>query len=598
VFCGQIYFDDGHFMTSDFDAPAQSEACADQDALEEAKPSSNLQLAVGGNARAGDAGAERSRVIRALTEATIHPFTPKQQASPQVPEPMSERQREFAISVMIEAALTIAVTKNVCVKRESLVPLCTATYTVLGETVFAGLLQDDSRAIADVAATLNRLLDTVAATQVVCMLWQVEGCQEVDMREMALRVAPWIEEPIANDLPVRSYRWPTTEDMVCNYYGSRSWWPVTVTLPEGRKPRATWRIHPAACKNPDSVAPHFAPPLVKCPGLPGTLGAVMPDGRCFRKLPDGPAVQSYWKNGKLHREDGPAYVEQNFATGIRREEHWLDGTLHRPSVEGPAVIETDAAGRTVTAIYIESGKRHRAAEAGPAFVGSEMDGERAHVEEYYWEGEWHRPAEAGPAVRVVEPSGKVLYEIFFEAGRLHRDPAEGPAWHEDKSGIVERRYVDRGLLHRDERDGPAVVVTDTITGVILREEYYRNGSPHREQGPAFVTRHPDGSPFSESWCRDGEANREDGPAITFWWTDGSPRSEAWFFRDRLLRAATDGPAYRRWNEQGELVQEEYWVNGEMVAKDATPSNRRRRCAEKSRTRKARKSGQVSEAVHV
>ena len=62
------------------------------------------------------------------------------------------------------------------------------------------------------------------------------------------------------------------------------------------------------------------------------------DGKLHRE--DGPAViyadgrQEFYRDGKLHREDGPAVI---YANG--RQEFYRDGKLHRE--DGPAVIDAN-----------------------------------------------------------------------------------------------------------------------------------------------------------------------------------------------------------------------------------------------------------------
>jgi hypothetical protein len=62
------------------------------------------------------------------------------------------------------------------------------------------------------------------------------------------------------------------------------------------------------------------------------------DGRLHRE--NGPAVifrngrQQWWRHGEFHREDGPAIIDPR-----GHEEWWVGGRLHR--MDGPAVIRRD-----------------------------------------------------------------------------------------------------------------------------------------------------------------------------------------------------------------------------------------------------------------
>lgn len=132
---------------------------------------------------------------------------------------------------------------------------------------------------------------------------------------------------------------------------------------------------------------------------------------------------SLWRNGVLHREDGPA---MEYGNGTRE---WLrDGYPHRDPWEGPALI-------------VAPGATYR----WPG--GSNNDGGV----------EWR--SIIGPAQR------------YFREGELHRE--DGPA-SEDADGT--REWVLRGFRHR--HDGPAV---ELWTGA--REWWYGN-KLHRKDGPA------------------------------------------------------------------------------------------------------------------
>jgi hypothetical protein len=102
---------------------------------------------------------------------------------------------------------------------------------------------------------------------------------------------------------------------------------------------------------------------------------------------DGPAIvfvdgsKEWWKNGQRHREDGPAVIRSD---GIR--EWWRDGKLHRE--DGPAVVTTN--GRQE---WWKNGKPHR--EDGPAVITTDRR------QEWLKNGKLHK--EDGPAV--VYPDG-------------------------------------------------------------------------------------------------------------------------------------------------------------------------------------------------
>jgi hypothetical protein len=108
--------------------------------------------------------------------------------------------------------------------------------------------------------------------------------------------------------------------------------------------------------------------------------------------------KTWYKDGQLHREDGPAYER---ADGSKL--WFFNGNLHRQ--DGPAVEDTD--GRKEW--YIND-QLHR--EDGPAYEGA--DGRK------FWciNGQYHR--EDGPAIEYADGD-----KFWYINGQLHRE--DGPA---------------------------------------------------------------------------------------------------------------------------------------------------------------------------
>ena len=72
----------------------------------------------------------------------------------------------------------------------------------------------------------------------------------------------------------------------------------------------------------------------------------------------------------------------------------------------------------------------------------------------------------------------------------------------DRLGTV-RWFNYQGDIHRDD-DAPAVISNSG------RQEWYKNGLPHRTNGPAIV--YPNGDAF---WYKNGKPHRADGPALEY-----------------------------------------------------------------------------------
>jgi len=61
-------------------------------------------------------------------------------------------------------------------------------------------------------------------------------------------------------------------------------------------------------------------------------------------------VERYYRNGKSHRDDGPANIERR-SDGSAVDEYYRDGKLHRE--DGPADIRREADGWSIKRYYRE-----------------------------------------------------------------------------------------------------------------------------------------------------------------------------------------------------------------------------------------------------
>jgi hypothetical protein len=243
-------------------------------------------------------------------------------------------------------------------------------------------------------------------------------------------------------------------------------------------------------------------------------------GPIVKIQPDGGECTTHWLNGKLHRnpKEGPAW---HYVRGEEvRIEYGINGQLHRDPADGPALSYTH-------------------------FEGREISGE-----EYFEHGEWHRPPSQGPAVIQANRSGRLVLEIYVEHGQRHRDPKQGPAWRAVQHGYERWEYTVRGKCHRDEEFGPAVIDKDDSTGIVTCEEYYRDGQLHRADGPATISRYPDGTLCAQAWYRQGKLHRD----------------------------LQEGPAMIMWNEDGSVSVEDFWREGELMESRVAGLVEEERCA--------------------
>jgi uncharacterized protein len=108
----------------------------------------------------------------------------------------------------------------------------------------------------------------------------------------------------------------------------------------------------------------------------------------------------YYKNGNLHREDGPAFIKHYPDASVEYEMYYLNGTKHRE--DGPAIIHYYINSKRFNAdgsfsiefnngfieleTYYIDGKRHR--EDGPAMIGYYQNNMNTKFLSYYINGEF------------------------------------------------------------------------------------------------------------------------------------------------------------------------------------------------------------------
>ncbi|MBJ7532945.1 hypothetical protein JDN40_02295 [Rhodomicrobium vannielii ATCC 17100] len=220
------------------------------------------------------------------------------------------------------------------------------------------------------------------------------------------------------------------------------------------------------------------------------LAAYYVKGRLHRDEAEGPAkiirdpvsgkilCADFCRNGLLHRINGPATYEAHYRDewvpeghDMQREGWFRDGRIHRPSQDGPAVIDRDAAGNRLREIYVENDRRHRDPADGPAELAWRSDGKQTYAG-YHVHGKLHR--EDGPAQHIEEDNS--IRQCWWRHGLLSRDPFEGPAliWliKDERRSLVEYRV--NGLLHRDPELGPALILCG-VDGKPESEEFWLNG---------------------------------------------------------------------------------------------------------------------------
>jgi hypothetical protein len=123
---------------------------------------------------------------------------------------------------------------------------------------------------------------------------------------------------------------------------------------------------------------------------------------------------------RLHRDDGPAYIERDCATKtIREEGYYFHGLRHRVGLisEKPARIGYDMRSDIRTLAYFVNGLKHR--ESGPA--------------------------------EILYANRKVITELWFQNGEMHR--LRGPAYINHGNSSIEfpngpEAHIERNFKFR------------------------------------------------------------------------------------------------------------------------------------------------------
>lgn len=134
----------------------------------------------------------------------------------------------------------------------------------------------------------------------------------------------------------------------------------------------------------------------------------------------------------------------------------------------------------------------------------------------------------------------------------------GPITFEHDDGIITSSYF-RGLrLHRSESEGPALTAIRR-DGLLIDEQYWRNGMLHRADGPASTTYDQLDRSVEEKWFLFDRGTRNDGPAHIWRSADGRVLREMWYRGGILHR--DDGPAYVERSADADTVWEIFASGG-------------------------------------
>lgn len=188
------------------------------------------------------------------------------------------------------------------------------------------------------------------------------------------------------------------------------------------------------------------------------------DGRRRTKQPDGGTVETYIKNGKLDRNDGPAYIKKDVTGKIVEEQWFKEGQRYREE-GGPHFIRMTPHNLRIEKWFNETGHEYRCIEI-------RVDGSRTEK----WlndKGQPHRTD--GPARLDTDAQGNTTREEWQLDGAYHREDGPAHTYNLCNGAHIEIWYR-RGLKHRD--GAPAWIETDARGNL---EGWFKNGKEVKEE---------------------------------------------------------------------------------------------------------------------
>lgn len=110
----------------------------------------------------------------------------------------------------------------------------------------------------------------------------------------------------------------------------------------------------------------------------------------------------------------------------------------------------------------------------------------------------------GKTIDMTYPMGITLREEWWRDGKLHRK--NNPAitiFHPENRERIETYFFFDGKLHSPPSGCAAVEIRDPTTLMLVRQEYRRDGELHRERGPALRTYTSEGDVLSDEYYLNG-----------------------------------------------------------------------------------------------
>jgi hypothetical protein len=177
--------------------------------------------------------------------------------------------QELAVAKVTETALLLADDKNVPVASAHCSLFARNVVELLDVLSIQRIARNDVKAWASAAASVNRLLDVYAATEVLYLVRVLQGHSNPDRSQMIAEAEVWMREALANDTSDRRLRWPDLLDMAQSHLRARASGPVSILFSNTGGTRAGYLLDPHATsrKPMDDQGGMRIPLLVRCPSI-------------------------------------------------------------------------------------------------------------------------------------------------------------------------------------------------------------------------------------------------------------------------------------------------------------------------------------------
>lgn len=122
----------------------------------------------------------------------------------------------------------MAVTKDVHLLPGQESEVAAMAIKALDTAIIHDLIRCEGDSVALAAATVNCLLDGVAACHAIQVMRALEGFDQLNPDQTLADAGAWIKQRVANDTGDRRFRWPDPMDMAIRYFRARSSGPVAI----------------------------------------------------------------------------------------------------------------------------------------------------------------------------------------------------------------------------------------------------------------------------------------------------------------------------------------------------------------------------------